>query len=51
MANRGVCGQKVSISIFINERGKVQEVGWDAEKDNVDTFLKLFECRLDAAPS
>lgn len=33
--------------IFINERRKVQEFKWDAEKGNLDTLLKLSESRLE----
>lgn len=47
MKNIGVCGQKFLISIFINVGEKAQEVGWDAEKGNTDTFLKLTESRLE----
>lgn len=45
MAKINICGQK--FSMFINGREKAQEVGRDAEKGNLDPFLKLSESTLE----
>lgn len=47
MKNIGVCGQKFLISVFISVGEKAQEVGWDAEKGNPNTFSKLTESSLE----